>query len=529
MVIGACIQYILEQADKGVWYRPLVLLLDDRFNLRYLADRLQFERTVIRDYLGEVNSRTNKPSDLVSIISPHYGKELRYVRSFIRSVQRQTYSNWELCLCIDGDPDVRVCRYLQHLNEKDPDRYRIVKHNQNQGICAATESALTLAQGELVVFADTDDVLHNEALAAVVKGFSSDDQVDLVYTNNDILSPWGYRIDPIYKPAWSPELLLVCNYINHLVAIRINLLKHCENLWAQEVNDAQDWDMLFRITPLARRIHHIPIVLYHWRAHEHSTSTNAKPWAFKAMDRLQENYLSNLDDRLYWDWDHNDGPAPIRFRDNQAPPLYIFEIHDMDNDIFVEDSPTESKYSYPGHVHVQRVYVEGTLEDKATDLDNVVNVVPEVDALILFICADLQGASLQGSIETQAAYVALPEVACAWPFFDEWRGTYTVQQGILCSQLRQSSFFTNWSGNILTGPLHGLMIKHEVWHKFEGFRACCDQEVPKLQPIHTLGALFGLRALQERMRNVAVRTVRCDWRPPVLELGKLTPKCDPYV
>jgi len=149
--------------------------------------------------------------------------------------------------------------------------------------------------------------------------------------------------------------------------------------------------------------------------------------------------------------------------------------------------------------------------------------------MILFRCVDLEEPTLQGPIDALAAFAVLPGVACAWPFFDPWRGIYTVCEDFLSSRLRQSGFFTNWSGNVLTGPLHGLMLKREAWETLGGFRACCTDEVPRPQPIQALGALLGLRAFRCKMRNVAVRTVVSAWRPPVLELGPLVPECDPYV
>jgi len=374
-------------------------------------------------------------------------------------------------------------------------------------------------------------VLHNHALAAVGRAFANDPQVDVVYTNNDILTPWGYRIDPVYKPAWSPELLLGCDYIIHLVALRRELMERCEGLWTEEVAGAEDWHLLLRATRLARAVHHVPIVLYHWRAHANSTSTNAKRWTFDAKNRLQASHLQQVDARLCWDPRDEDEPAPIRFRARQAPPLWVIAVR---SNRAGAASWLPDANNYSGAIHIRELLLTGTLAQRADTLDQTVAAMALADAtatgaVVLFLSVDADRPALHGSIDTQAAFAVLPGVACVWPFYDTWRGIYTVCESFLSARLRQSGFFTNWTGNVLTGPLHGLMLTHASWKTLGGFRAACDASVPEPQSTHALGALLGLKALQSGMRNVAVRTVTSDWRAPVLDLGPAVPAYDPYI
>ena len=504
--------------------------LDDRLNLRYLAERLRHERRAIHDYVGDIRELPAGSSNLISVVTPIYGIAHRYVREFVRSVQRQSYRNWELCICVDGEPDAGIRRYLERLNAQDPNRYRLAVHDSNRGIAIATESALKTARGGIVAFADGDDTLNRDALAAVARAFANDEQIDVVYTNNDILTPWSYRIDPLYKPAWSAELLLSCNYVMHLFALRRELLDRCEGLWKPEFDGAQDWNLALRATRLARRVHHIPIVLYHWRAHENSTATRtrSKPWARDAATVIRETYLAELNGRLCWHTDDT-GLLQLRFRERQAPPLLVIEIRERPDDAADPPPSPNSGYAYSGDIRVRRVLVGGGMEEQAAALDDAVDEWLRDDGLVLFACADLEDAALQGAFDTQAAFGMLPGVACVWPFFDTWRGTYTVREDLLSPRLTRSSFYTPLTGNVLTGPLHGLMIPRNAWTTLGGFRACCVEDVPRPQPIQTLGALLGLRALRRGLRNVAVRTVTSRWRPPVLDLGPCTPPFDPYV
>ncbi len=61
-----------------------------------------------------------------------------------------------------------------------------------------------------------------------------------------------------------------------------------------EFDGSQDYDVMLRATEKARRIVHMPEILYHWRVIEGSTSADphAKPWAFQAERRALEEALA---------------------------------------------------------------------------------------------------------------------------------------------------------------------------------------------------------------------------------------------
>ena len=509
--------------------------LDEHFNLRYLSDRLQFEKSAIAEYLTSAKSRLESAgkrdaSDIrISVVSPVYGIPIKYVQRYIRSLRNQTHQRWELCLCVDGDPDPRIRRFLDKLSREEPERFLLTVHSSNQGICAATRDALTLASGDVVAFVDTDDTLHPEALNVIAHGFASDPEIDIVYTNHDILTPWGYRIDPVYKPGWSPELIMACNYITHLATIRKSCLDKVDGLWSEAVNGCQDWDFLLRAAPLARRIHHAPLVLYHWRAIGGSEATRGKPWAWGAARMLQENHLSRIDKRLRWDFSDGENPPHLAFRNGVAPRLKIFLLGRGP----AEEAAAQRLKSlrYPGETKlVQCEQPQGTLEEMAATLDGLVQSETEVNGsgeLLWFVQGALAEFTDFSRLECLAAFTALTSTGACWPFYGPWRGAYGPEDGLMQPRDRQTGFFTSWSANTLTGPLNGLMTTTGAWQSLGGFRALVDQ-MPGPQPLDALGALYGLAMLSRRQRNVSVNAIQSEWRPPVLDLGPRTPSVDPY-
>ena len=151
----------------------------------------------------------------------------------LRSLASQTHQNWELCICNDGDRDQNVIDYLDGLVRKDPQRFKLIAHKKNRGIAAATRSALTLVSGDVVAFVDADDLLHPRALEVASGAFAADDEIDFIYTNHDFSTDLGFRFNPVIKPGWSPELLQICNYINHLSIVRKSCLDRCPDLFPE--------------------------------------------------------------------------------------------------------------------------------------------------------------------------------------------------------------------------------------------------------------------------------------------------------
>ena len=77
----------------------------------------------------------------------------------------------------------------------------------------------------------------------------------------------GGRISPLFKPRWSPDLMLSANYLTHFCVMRTEHLRAIGG-WRTETDGAQDWDLFFRvierIAERSGRIEFIDKVLYHW-------------------------------------------------------------------------------------------------------------------------------------------------------------------------------------------------------------------------------------------------------------------------
>jgi glycosyltransferase involved in cell wall biosynthesis len=232
-------------------------------------------------------------SPCISIITPVYNTSPDILTSTIQSVLDQTYENWEFCI-VDGNSDnPEITDILNRFSENDP-RFRVRYLQKNQGISGNSNIAISMATGDFLLFLDHDDTLAPFALYEVVQALNQNDTLDLLYSDRDLLSDDGtFRFDPLFKPDWSPEMLLSVNYLAHLCVVRRSILDTV-GVFDSEMDGAQDWDLFFRIVEKTGKICHIPKILYHWRSIKTSCATrgqNAKPYISHAQKKAIQNHL----------------------------------------------------------------------------------------------------------------------------------------------------------------------------------------------------------------------------------------------
>jgi len=267
--------------------------LDGRLGFGYAMWRWRYDRAAFEATFVGVPQR---PATKISLVLPSYGISNADLSELVASVEHQTHKNWELCVCDDKDKFSVATDFWRALAKAKPDKYKLVVHETNSGISEATKSALRLATGDIVAFIDGDDLLHPRALEAVARRFGEDPGIDVVYTDHDLMSDFGQRFRPSRKPGFSPELMLVCNYMNHLIAVKRELANICSTAFQKENDGAQDWAFCFALLRQSNRISHIPLILYHWRARPESVASSgaAKPWAVMAAERVRREHWQTI-------------------------------------------------------------------------------------------------------------------------------------------------------------------------------------------------------------------------------------------
>ena len=224
----------------------------------------------------------------ISFVVPLYKTPEKYLRRLTESFQEQTYSNWELCFSDGSGAQSPLTELLKELTAKD-NRIKYVSHEEPLQISENTNSAIEIATGDFIAFADHDDELTPNALFECVKAINEKPQTLVIYTDEDKMSMDGHKFfQPHFKPDYNPDLLCTVNYICHLFVVSRKVIEKVGGL-RSEFDGAQDYDFVLRCVEAVKdeEICHIPKILYHWRCHEDSTAENpeSKLYAFTAGSR----------------------------------------------------------------------------------------------------------------------------------------------------------------------------------------------------------------------------------------------------
>ena len=410
---------------------------------------------------------------LITIITPVFSTSVEWLRQAVESVFAQVYENWELLLIDDASTETSTIDLMSALERPDP-RIRNIRREKNGGISAASNDGLAQARGEWIGLLDHDDLLEPDALFRTAKLLQTNDDVDLVYSDEDKLTEEGFA-SPMLKPDWSPDFFLSYNYVCHFTIFRRALAQKAGG-FRPEFDGSQDYDLFLRMIEKTDRIHHIPRVLYHWRRTDQSVADNIrrKPGALEAGRRAIEDHLQRTGAHAHVavDWQTHayrvrrelDVPKKISIITTAQVPILSEKTNYPDFQLVDVDLAARPNRTAAFNAAVNRtnspwiLFLDGTVEPIESDwlavmAEHVQR--PEVGAV---------GARLSASDNTiEHAGVVIGADGAAQPAF---RGFPADDPGV-CRQLQITRNYSAVSASC-------LLSRREVFQQVGGF----DEELP---------------------------------------------------
>ena len=230
---------------------------------------------------------------LVSIIMPAYNC-MEYIAQSIRSVQNQTYRNWELIVADDNSTDgtVDTVRSIA----ADDNRIQLLETDINLGPAAARNRAINAARGDYIAFLDSDDIWFPDKLRRQIS-FMEQTGYDFTYTAYEKINERGDRLGVVISAPKSvnySSMLYQGDPIGNLTVV-YNAEK-LGKFYVPDIKKRNDYALWLKIMHDCDRAYGLNEVLASYRVRAGSISSTRKSELLKYYWKLYHDIenLSNV-------------------------------------------------------------------------------------------------------------------------------------------------------------------------------------------------------------------------------------------
>lgn len=209
----------------------------------------------------------------ISIIVPVYNAE-NYLENCLNSLINQTYKNIQIILVDDGSCD-RSYSICQLYANKDK-RIDLIKQ-KNSGVSSARNKGLSKANGDYVIFVDSDDFCSQDMCEIIINEISNNDfliyGLSKVYKDKETLLLFDENIkkENIKKRIFLSNEIggYICNKVFLNKIIRDNNLRFNE-----KIHLCEDLIFIFDYIQFVTKVSYVKKILYYYRMRKSSASSN---------------------------------------------------------------------------------------------------------------------------------------------------------------------------------------------------------------------------------------------------------------
>ena len=222
---------------------------------------------------------------LVSIVMAVYSGS-RYLEAQIRSISEQSYKHWELIAVDDVSTDDSM-QILERLASTDS-RIKVYRNKVNAGIAGNFVNAMRYETGELICFADQDDVWQANKLDVLVALISANPKNTLVYSDLEVCDRDLRRM---HGSFWKVSGIRPRSGVLREFALLRNIIPGCCMMFRKEIKD-----ILVEMLPKSSFIHdHLAFILASYRGRVAYSRQRLVKYRQHALNKIGAFYLSVAD------------------------------------------------------------------------------------------------------------------------------------------------------------------------------------------------------------------------------------------
>jgi len=272
-----------------------------------LARIIRRSYSVIRPRLGMLSQYAARPLNCpachkqnalpvyprISMVTPSY-QQGDYIERTIQSVLEQFYPNLQYFVQDGGSRDSTVGVLKRY-----EDKISGWASEKDSGQSQAINLGFDHADGEIMAWLNSDDLLLPGALHAVAEYFNRHPDVDVVYGNRLLIDEKDMEIGRWILPGHDSDVLSWADYVpQETLFWRRGIWEKVGGKIDESFRFAMDWDLLVRFRDVGAKFGHIPQFLGAFRIHEHQkTSASINEIGHQEMNRIRDRILGRVPDR----------------------------------------------------------------------------------------------------------------------------------------------------------------------------------------------------------------------------------------
>ena len=288
---------ILEWARKKNWAIDdkkvvQILELDETDPILTVTDRFSAtQASVIAD-----NKSKSLPS--VSVCVPHFNDGHNLV-GLLKSLDKNTYENFEVLVVDDGSSDVESLNILKQLESTYSSRnWRFIFKEENESIGPTRNFAVSQAKGEIIIFMDSDNLATSDMVFDFVRGIESSgadclSSAMIIFTGeSDTVS----ETDVLCCRMPIGPCLEAGIYFNELgdanFCVRKSVFVDLGGFTGSRGEVADDWEFLARLFLAGHKLDVMPKPVFFYRLRQNSWLTSA--WSHHSVQALRKKIVSSV-------------------------------------------------------------------------------------------------------------------------------------------------------------------------------------------------------------------------------------------
>ena len=174
-------------------------------------------------------------------------KNYKYLKETILSISKQIYEDWQIIL-VRPTSIAKQVNFI--LNE--------IKDVQPEIVQTGSLKEISKNSSDFVVFLNSGSIITDDSFFRIIEVVNNNSNVEIIYSDEDEIKN-GERINPFFKPDWSPYLFLNFDYISNFCCIKKDLLSQI--LDSSGMHKVNHYDLLLQLTEKSKNIFHIPTIL----------------------------------------------------------------------------------------------------------------------------------------------------------------------------------------------------------------------------------------------------------------------------